>query len=81
MLLLLSRQNLVSWVSTQPIVALIELAMAMYAIIDNVCVLSGFTNPAVEGSYLAELPALLTVTQTANLLLSSNSSLLEVQYK
>jgi len=54
----------------------------MNVIIDSVCaVLSGFTNPAVEGSYLAELHALLTVTQTANLLLSSNSNFLEEQYK
>ena len=81
MLLLLSRQNMVSWVCTQPIVALLELAVAVCVIIDSVCVLSGFTNPAVEGLYLAELPALLTVTQSANLLLSSNSNFLELPCK
>jgi len=48
-LLLLSRQNMVSWVCTQPIVALLELAVAICVIIDRVCVLSGFTNPAVDG--------------------------------
>ncbi len=53
---------MVSWVCTQPNVALLELAVAVCVIIDSVCVLSGFTNPAIEGSYLAELPALLTVT-------------------